>query len=80
MSRYDYEETAPTKAVSDEPEIIRAARMFDEAANDLDNLRAQQKKIGETIKMAQEKMNEAASCIRSCIDISAVAAEQKRLS
>lgn len=66
-------------AISEEPQIIRAARMFDEAQNDLENLKLQQRKIGEAIKSAQEKMNEAAANIRSCIDISAVAAEVRAM-
>lgn len=72
---FDYAE----KADPGESQIVRYARMFDEASNDLDNLKAQQRKIGEAVKAAQEKMNEAASGIRSCLDITTVAAEARRL-
>ena len=65
-----------TKAVDEEPDIIRAARMFDEAQRNLENMKQQRKKIDDAMRGAQEQMNEAAARLRSHIDI---LSESKRI-
>lgn len=51
-----------------EPDIVRAARVFDEARRALDHLQLERQKIDEAMKDAQDRMNESAKHIRALIE------------